>query len=114
MKTVIDAIHEDIQKHSRNEEETVSASSSQYGSSQFSSTEERKDSHELKRIESYMADATDRTSSIDGNVDEEATRRCMAGKLSEFDEVFENAGKDKASRQNKTAGDTFFNRQVPA
>jgi hypothetical protein len=96
MKTVIDAIHEDIQKHSRSGEETVSTSSSQYGSSQYSSTEERKDAQELKRIESYMADTTDRTPSIDGDVDEEAARRRMAEKLSEFDEVFESAGKDKA------------------
>jgi hypothetical protein len=97
MKTVIDAIHEDIQNRSRSEQETTSPQSSQNGSSHSSGAEKKKDSRELKRIESFMADATDITALIDGDIDEDAARRRMAEKPNEFDEMFEGAGKNKTS-----------------
>ena len=100
MKTVIDAIHEDIQNRSRSEQETTSPQSSRHGSSHSSRGEQKNDSREMKRIESFLVDAAKAcmpAASIEGDIDEEEACRHIAENMDEIDEEVEGAGKNKAT-----------------
>jgi hypothetical protein len=104
MKTVIDAIHDDIQ--SRSDAQTSSSRQSVRGggsgreSTHSSNRERKKDLQELKRMETFMADKAGpvlASLAIEEGTSTTDSKRRITVQLNEFDGMFEGVGENKAS-----------------